>query len=64
METCLLYTDEVMVGFVHKCVQQTHHLALQLENIEKLSSSLEHIEWLVYFLRIGDPRGDALMEMP
>ena len=45
MENCLLYTDEVMVGFVHKYVQETHHLALQLENIEKLSSSLEHIEW-------------------
>ena len=45
MENCLLYTDEVMVGFVHKCVQQTHNLALQLENIEKLFSSLEHIEW-------------------
>ena len=45
MENCLLYKDEVMEGFVHKCVQQTHHLALQLENIEKHSSSLEHIEW-------------------
>ena len=45
MENCLLYIDEVMVGFVHKCVQQAHHLALQLENIEKLSSSNEHIEW-------------------
>ena len=46
MENCLQYTDEVMVGFVHKCVQQTHHLALKLENIEKHCSSLEHIEWL------------------
>ena len=45
MQNCLLYTDEVMVGFVHKCVKQTHHLAVQLENIEKHASSLEHIEW-------------------
>ena len=45
MENCLPYTDEVMVGFVYKCVQQTRRLALQLENIEKHSSSLEHIEW-------------------
>ena len=45
MENCLPYTDEVMVGFVYKCVQQTRHLALQLENIEKHSLFLEHIEW-------------------
>ena len=64
MENCLPYTDEVMVGFVYKCVQQTRHLALQLENIEKHSSSLEHIEWFSYFLRIGDPRGNTLMKMP
>ena len=65
MENCLPYTDEVMVCYVYKCVQQTRHLALQLENIEKHSSSLKHIEWLsIYFLRIGDPRGDTLMKMP
>ena len=45
MENCLPYTDEVMVGFVYKCVQQTGHLTLQSANIEKHSSSLEHIEW-------------------
>ena len=45
MENCLPYTDEVMVGFVYKCVQHTRHLALQLENIEKQFSSLEDIEW-------------------
>ena len=46
MENCLPYTtDEVMVGFVYKFVQQTRYLTLQLENIEKHSSSLKHIEW-------------------
>ena len=28
MENCLPFTDDVMVVLVHKCVQQTHLLAL------------------------------------
>ena len=31
MENCLPFTDDVMV--VHKCVQQTHLLALHLETL-------------------------------
>ena len=33
METCLPFTDDVMVVLVHKCVQQTHLLALHLETL-------------------------------
>ena len=31
MESCLPFTDDVMVVLVHKCVQLTHLLALHLE---------------------------------
>ena len=31
MENCLPFIDDVMVVLVHKCVQQTHLLALHLE---------------------------------
>ena len=31
MENYLPFTDDVMVVLVHKCVQQTHLLALHLE---------------------------------
>ena len=31
MENCLPFTDDVMVVLVHKCVQQTHLLALYFE---------------------------------
>ena len=33
MENCLPFTDDVMVVLVHKCVQQTHLLALHLETL-------------------------------
>ena len=33
MENCLPFTDDVMVVLVHKCVQQTHLLALYLETL-------------------------------
>ena len=33
MENCLPFTDDVMVVLVHKCVQQTHLLALCLETL-------------------------------
>ena len=33
MENCLPFTDDVMVVLVHKCVQQTHLLALDLETL-------------------------------
>ena len=33
MENCLPFTDDVMVVLVHKCVQQTHLLALHFETL-------------------------------
>ena len=33
MENFLPFTDDVMVVLVHKCVQQTHLLALHLETL-------------------------------
>ena len=36
-------------------------LGIALRNIRIHSASFECIKWLVYFLIIGDPRGDNLM---
>ena len=50
-----------MVVLVHKCVQQTHLLALHLETLGYIQRLLNALNGLVYFLIIGDPRGDNLM---
>ena len=61
MENCLPFTDDVMVVLGHKCVQQTHLLALDLETLGYIPRLLNALNGLVYFLIIGDPRGDNLM---
>ena len=61
MENCLPFTDDVIVALVHKCVQQTHLLALHLENLGYIPRLLIGLNGLVYFLIIGGPRGDNLM---
>ena len=61
MEKCLPFTDDVMVVLVHKCVQQTHLLALHLETLGYIPRLLSALNGLVYFLIIGDPREDNLM---
>ena len=61
MKKCLPFTDDVMVVLVHKCVQQTHLLALHLEALGYILRLLNALNGLVYFLIIGDPRGDNLM---
>ena len=58
MENFLPFTDDVMVVLVHKCVQQTHLLALHLETLGYIPRLLNALNGLVYFLIIGDPRGD------
>ena len=50
-----------MVVLVHKCVQQTHLLALHLETLGYIPRLLNALNGLVYFLIIGGPRGDNLM---
>ena len=54
MENCLPFTDHVMVVLVHKCVQQTHLLALHLETLGYIPRLLNTLNCLVYFLIIGD----------
>ena len=61
MENCLPFSDDVMVVLVHKCVQQAHLLALHLETLGYIRRLLNAFNGLVYFLIIGDPRGDNLM---
>ena len=61
MENFLPFTDDVMVVLVHKCAQQTHLLALHLETLGYIPRLLNALNGLVYFLIIGDPRGDNLM---
>ena len=61
MENFLPFTDDVMVVLVHKCVQQTHLLALHLETLGYIPRLLNALNGLVYFLIMGDPRGDNLM---
>ena len=57
MENCLPFTDDVMVVLVHKCVQQTHLLALHLEALGYITRLLNALNGFVYFLIIGDPGG-------
>ena len=61
MENCLPFTDDVMVVLEHKCMQQTHLLALHLETLGYIPRLLNALNGLVYFLIIGDRRGDNLM---
>ena len=61
MENCLPFTDDLMVVLIHKCMQQTHLLALHLETFGYIPRLLYAVNGLVYFLIIGDPRGDNLM---
>ena len=61
MENCLLFADNVTVVLVHKCLQQTHLLALHLETLGYILRLLNALHGLVYFLIIGDTRGDNLM---
>ena len=61
MENCLPFTDDVMVVLVHKCVQQTHLMALHLETLGYIPRLLNALNGLVYFLIIGYPREDTLM---
>ena len=61
MKNCLPFTDNVMVVLVHKCVQQKHLLALNLETLGYILRLLNALNGLVYFLIIGDLRGDDLM---
>ena len=42
-------------------MQQAHLLSLQLETLENISHLLIALNSLVYFLIIGDPRGDNFM---
>ena len=58
MENCPPFTDDVMVVLVHKCVQQTHLLALRLETLGYIPRLLNAFNGFVYFLIMGDPRGD------
>ena len=60
MEDFLPFTEDVMVVLVHKCAQQTHLLALHLETLGYIPRLLNALNGLVYFLIIGDPRGDNL----
>ena len=51
MENFLPFTDDVMVVLVHKCVQQTHLLALHLETLGYIPRLLNALNGLVYFLK-------------
>ena len=61
MKNCLPFTDDVIIVLVHKCVQQTHPLTLHLEKLGNILRLLNVLNDLVYFLIIGDLRGDNLM---
>ena len=61
MENCLPFTDDVIVVLAHKCVQQTHLLALHLETLGYIPRLSNALNGLVYFLILGDPRGDNLL---
>ena len=61
MASCLSFADDVMVVLVHKCVRQTHLLALHLETLGYILRLLNALNCLVYFLIKGDPRGDNIM---
>ena len=47
MENCPPFTDDVMVVLVHKCVQQTHLLALHLETLGYIPRLLNALNGLV-----------------
>ena len=64
MEICLPFTDDVMVVLVHKYVQRTNLLALHLETLGYIPRLLNALNGLVYFLIIGDPKGDNFKEIP
>ena len=49
MENCLPFANDAMVGLVHKCVQQTHLLALLLETLGYIPRLLNALTCLVYF---------------
>ena len=49
-----------MVVLVHKGVQQTYLLALHLETLGYIPRLLNALNSLVYFLIIGDLRGDKV----
>ena len=49
MENCLPFTDDVMVDLVHKCVQQTHLLALHLETLGYIPRLLNALNGLDSF---------------
>ena len=51
MENCLPFTDDVMVVSVHKCMQQTHLLALHLETLGYLPRLLNALNGLVYIIQ-------------
>ena len=61
MGNCLPFTDDLIVVLVYKCLQQTHLLALNIETLRYFLRLLKKLNGLVYFLIIGDPRGDNLM---
>ena len=61
MENCLPFTDYVMVVLVHKWVQQIHLLGLHLETLGYTPRLLNTLNSLLYFLIIGDQRGDNQM---
>ena len=61
VENCLPFTDASMVVLVHECVQQTHLLALHLETLGYIPRLLNALNGLVYFLIIGDLRGDNVL---
>ena len=58
MEYGLQFTDDLMVVLVHKCVQQTYLLTLHLETLGYIPRPLNALNGLVYFLIIGDSRGE------
>ena len=61
MENCLPFAYDLRVVLVHKCVQKTHLLALHLETLGYIPRLLNALNGLVYFLMIGDTRGDNLL---
>ena len=61
MENCLPFTDDVMVVLVHKWVQQIHLLALHFETLGYTPRLLNALNGLLYFLIVGDLRGDNKM---
>ena len=61
MENGLPFTDDVILVLTHKYVQQTHLLKLHLGQLGYIPCLLNASNGLVYFLIIGDSRGDDFM---